>query len=70
MCLLLKTDSEEISGTAAYISGAESTVCESEGQALQLTYDLDFLSIQAYWLWMERKSSGKLNEENLCERNS
>jgi hypothetical protein len=31
-----------------------------EGQALQLTSGLDFLSIQAYRLWMEHPSSGKV----------
>src|SRR5262249_51713840 len=38
-----------------------STVCSSKGQALQLTYGLDFLSIQAYRLWMEHPSRGKVN---------
>jgi len=37
-----------------------STVCSSKGQALQLTYGLDFLSIQAYRLWMEHPSRGKV----------
>src|SRR5262245_39108604 len=31
----------------------ETTVCSSKGQALQFAYDLDFLSIQAWRLWME-----------------
>jgi hypothetical protein len=34
-----------------------------EGQALQLTSGLDFLSIQAYRLWMEHPSRGKVNAE-------
>jgi hypothetical protein len=33
--------------------------CHNKGQALQLTYGLDFLSIQAYRLWMERPSREK-----------
>jgi ABC-type antimicrobial peptide transport system permease subunit len=36
------------------------TVCSSKGFALQLTSDLDFLSIQAYRLWMEHPSRGKV----------
>jgi hypothetical protein len=36
------------------------TVCSSKGQALQLTYGLDFLSIQAYRLWMEHPSREKV----------
>ena len=36
------------------------TVCELKGLALQLTYGLDFLSIQAYRLWMEHPSRGKV----------
>ena len=46
-------------GTSAFDRGSiphESTVCELKGQALQLTYGLDFLSIQAYRLWMEYPS--------------
>jgi Domain of unknown function (DUF4351) len=34
----------------------ETTVCSSKGQALQFAYGLDFLSIQAYRLWMENPS--------------
>jgi hypothetical protein len=34
------------------------TVCSSKGQALQFAYGLDFLSIQAYRLWMEYPSRG------------
>jgi hypothetical protein len=36
------------------------TVCSSKGQALQLTSGLDFLSIQAYRLWMEHPSRQKV----------
>jgi hypothetical protein len=32
------------------------TACSSNGNALQLTSGLDFLSIQAYRLWMEYPS--------------
>jgi hypothetical protein len=32
------------------------TVCSSKGKALQFAYGLDFLSIQAYRLWMEYPS--------------
>src|SRR5262249_27532102 len=39
---------------------AQFTVCSSKGQALQLTSGLDFLSIQAYRLWMEHPSRGKV----------
>jgi hypothetical protein len=38
------------------------TVCSSKGQALQLTSGLDFLSIQAYRLWMEHPSREKVKE--------
>ena len=38
------------------------TVCELKGLALQLTYGLDFLSIQAYRLWMEHPLRGNVNE--------
>jgi hypothetical protein len=38
------------------------TVCSSKRQSLQLTYGLDFLSIQAYRLWMERKSREKVKK--------
>ena len=34
----------------------ESTVRASKGRALQLAHGLDFLSIQAYRLWMEYPS--------------
>jgi hypothetical protein len=36
-------------------------VCSSKGEALQLTSGLDYLSIQAYRLWMEYPSRGKMN---------
>src|SRR5262245_41199149 len=42
-----------------------STVCSSKGQTLQLTSVLDFLSIQAYRLWMEHPSGGKVNSRVL-----
>jgi transposase-like protein len=38
------------------------TVCSSKRQALQLTSGLDFLSIQAYRLWMEHPSREKVND--------
>ena len=38
----------------------ESTVRASKGRALQLAHGLDFLSIQAYRLWMEYPSRGKM----------
>jgi hypothetical protein len=38
------------------------TVCSSKRQALQLTSGLDFLSIQAYRLWMEHPSREKVKE--------
>jgi hypothetical protein len=34
----------------------ETTVCSSKGQALQFASGLDFLSIQAWRLWMEYPS--------------
>ena len=34
-----------------------------EGEALQLTSGLDFLSIQAYRLWMEHPSRGKVKRK-------
>src|SRR5262245_21612799 len=43
----------------------ESTVRASKGQALQLAHGLDFLSIQAYRLWMEYPSREK--DERYCE---
>jgi hypothetical protein len=39
----------------------ESTVRASKGRPLQLAHGLDFLSIQAYGLWMEYPSRGKMN---------
>src|SRR5262245_47981426 len=44
----------------SYLPEVASTVCSSKGQALQLTSGLDFLSIQAYRLWMEHPSRGKV----------
>jgi hypothetical protein len=38
----------------------ESAVRASKGRALQLAHGLDFLSIQAYRLWMEYPSRGKM----------
>src|SRR5262245_56256927 len=38
----------------------------SKGQALQFAYGLDFLSIQAYRLWMEYPSRGKYEENKLA----
>jgi hypothetical protein len=49
-------------GTRPLTSGnisKESTVRASKGQALQLAHNLDFLSIQAYRLWMEYPSRGR-----------
>src|SRR5262245_16251999 len=40
----------------------ETTVCSSKEQALQFAYGLDFLSIQAYRLWMEYPSREKDEE--------
>jgi len=37
----------------------EFTVCSSKGRALQFAYGLNFLSIQAYRLWMEYPSRGE-----------
>src|SRR5262249_24328189 len=34
----------------------ETTLCSSKGQALQFAYGLDFLSVQAWRLWMEYPS--------------
>jgi methylmalonyl-CoA mutase C-terminal domain/subunit len=42
----------------------ESTVRASKGRALQLAHGLDFLSIQAYRLWMEYPSRGKMNSHH------
>jgi hypothetical protein len=39
----------------------ESTVRASKRQALQLAHGLDFLSIQAYRLWMEYPSREKMS---------
>jgi hypothetical protein len=47
------------------------TGCSSKGQALQLTSGLDFLSIQAYRLWMEHPSREKVKSieiKNLIEK--
>jgi hypothetical protein len=46
----------------------ESTARASKGQALQLAHGLDFLSIQAYRLWMEYPSRGKVIREHPDER--
>jgi hypothetical protein len=47
-----------------YLKSA-STVCSSKGQALQLTSGLDLLSIQAYRLWMEHPSRGKVTPRRI-----
>jgi hypothetical protein len=37
------------------------SICSLKGQAFQLTSGFDFLSIQAYRLWMEHPSRGKVS---------
>src|SRR5215470_15015734 len=57
-----------LAGRAPLIGGRipqESTACASKGRALQLAHGLDFLSIQAYRLWMEYPSREK-DETQLC----
>ena len=43
----------------------ETTVCSSKGQALQFASGLDFLSIQAWRLWMEHPSRRKVKAARL-----
>src|SRR5262252_7245281 len=57
-----------LTGRAPLTGGStpqESTVCSSKGQALQFAYGLDFLSIQAWRLWMEYPSRLEDEKERL-----